>query len=89
MVAIPTAVTMVHAPACHYCEDARAALAELAVDYPIEVDLVAAEEPRGEALIAEHRAAMFPLVLVDGRYFSSGRLPRRKLRKYLDVRAVA
>ncbi len=31
---------------------------------------------------------MFPLVLVDGAFFSVGRLPRKKLRKLLVARAV-
>jgi hypothetical protein len=29
---------------------------------------------------------MFPLVLVDGAFFSSGRLPRKKLARLLDRR---
>ena len=32
---------------------------------------------------------MFPLVLVDGAFFSVGRLPRRKLRKVLTARGAA
>lgn len=85
----PTAVTVVHTTACHFCEDAEAALAELAGEFPLAVELVDGADPRGAALVREHRAGMFPLVLVDGAFFSSGRLPRRKLRKLLTVRAEA
>lgn len=81
-----TVITVVHSLACHFCEDAQQALADLAARYPLTVELVAAAEGRGEALVAEHRAPMFPLVLVDGAFFSSGRLPRKKLARLLDQR---
>jgi hypothetical protein len=81
-------ITLVHAPACHFCDDARAALADLAREYPLRVDLVDATSARGAALVGEHRPGMFPLVLLDGRVFSQGRLPRRKLRALLDRQAV-
>jgi thiol-disulfide isomerase/thioredoxin len=82
-------VTVVHAPACHFCDDARSTLQELADRYPLEVELVEADSPRGRGLLAEHRAGMFPLVVIDGAYFSAGRLPCRKLRKLLDARTAA
>ncbi len=84
----PAVVTVVHSPACHFCADAQAALADLAGEFPLTVDLVAAAEPRGEALVREHRAPMYPLVLVDGVFFSFGRLPRKKLRKLLKARTA-
>ena len=82
-------VTLVHSHACHFCDDARAVLAELATQFPLDVELIDATHPRGAALLDEHRAAMFPLVLVDGTYFSVGRLSRRKLRKLLGARLPA
>jgi glutaredoxin len=82
-------VTMVHAPACHFCDDARSTLDELAGSYPLEVELVEARSDRGRGLLAEHRAGMFPLILIDETYFSAGRLPRKKLRKLLDTRGPA
>lgn len=81
-----TSITVVHAPACHYCDDARTGLDELAREHPVRVDYVAASTPRGAQLLAAHRAAMLPLVLLDGEFFSSGRLPRRKLRGRLNAR---
>ena len=84
-----TAVTIVHAPACHFCEDAQHALAELAGEYPLTVHLIDAADEEGQALIAQHRAPMFPLVLIDGEFFSFGRLPRKKLGKLLEARAAA
>jgi hypothetical protein len=83
------AVTVVHSPACHFCDDARAALTDLATEFPLTVEFVDCTEPRGAALIREHRAGMYPLVLVDGAYLSAGRLPRKKLRAQLSSRFAA
>jgi hypothetical protein len=47
------------------------------------VRVVSIGDEAGRALMREHRAPMSPLVLLDGEYFSSGRLPRRKLEKRL------
>jgi hypothetical protein len=78
-------VTLVHAPACHFCEDARAALDEFGRECELAVELVEADSDVGQDLVARHRPAMFPLVLVDGAYFSAGRLPRGKLRAQLTA----
>ncbi len=74
-----TVVTVVHSPACHFCDDAEAALARLAESYPLLVDRVDIRSDRGQALVRVHRSPMTPLVLLDGEFFSFGRLPRRKL----------
>jgi hypothetical protein len=85
-----TTITLVHASACHFCADAQDALTGLARQHPIRVDLVAADSDTGQRLIGAHHPAMFPLVLVDGGFFSAGRLPRRKLRALLAAQpAVA
>jgi Glutaredoxin-like domain (DUF836) len=81
--AVPVVVTVVEAPACHLCEDAKSALAVLAGSYPLRINVVSITEAAGLALMQAHRAPMSPLVLLDGVYFSSGRLPRRKLEKRL------
>ncbi|MHB1063873.1 MAG: thioredoxin domain-containing protein [Georgenia sp.] len=76
-------ITVVHAPACHFCDDAERVLAVLAERFPLEVRVVEIESPEGDRLVAEHRPAMTPLVLVDDAFFSAGKLPRRKLEKLL------
>jgi hypothetical protein len=81
---MPT-ITLVHAPACQFCADAEAGLTSLALEFEFRVDLVAANSETGRVLVDGHRPAMFPLVLVDGAFFSQGRLPRRKLRALLAV----
>lgn len=75
-----------HAPACHLCEDADEVLLELGPSYALVVEHVDSRSERGQALVRTHRPAMNPLVLVDGAFFSSGRLPRRKLTALLDRR---
>jgi hypothetical protein len=79
----PVVVTVVEAPACHLCEDAKLVLTVLAQSYPMTVHVVSISDRPGRSLMSQHRAPMSPLVLLDGQYFSSGRLPRRKLERRL------
>lgn len=83
---VTTQVTLVESEACHFCEDARRVLADLAAVYPIAIETVDVRTPAGTELMQVHRASMSPLVLVDGLFFSHGRLPRRKLLKLLTGR---
>lgn len=82
----PVAVTLVHSPACHFCDEAQEVLAELGGDFAFELSVVPLESAVGATLVAVHRPAMYPLVLVDGAFFSSGRLPRKKLTRFLEAR---
>ena len=81
-------VVVVETGACHFCETARAVLAELRQEHALAVGFVDIDSIDGSALIREHRPAMYPLVLVDDEYFSAGRLPRRKLERLLRDRAA-
>lgn len=83
---VRTVVTVVHSPACHFCDDAQTVLAALAETYPLMSERVDIRSPQGQELLRVHRPAMSPLVLVDGEFFSFGRLPRRRLVKLLDAR---
>lgn len=78
--------TVVQSLACHFCDDADRALTELAENYPLVLDRVDIRSDRGRALVAAHRSPMSPLVLLDGTFFSAGRLPRRKLEAALEQR---
>ncbi|HQZ84237.1 MAG TPA: glutaredoxin [Actinomycetota bacterium] len=84
-----TRLTLVTAPGCHFCEDAHRTVKSL-IEHgtPLELEVVEATSPAGFALLAEHRPAMNPLILIDGTYFSAGRLPRRKLQALLAERAT-
>ncbi|WP_211223164.1 glutaredoxin family protein [Propionicicella superfundia] len=87
--AVP-AITLITSPGCHLCDDAHRVLATLADERRIVLGTVDAESPEGETVVAAHRPSVFPLVLLDGAYFSAGRLPRRKLAAALGLdRSVA
>jgi glutaredoxin len=75
----PPTVTLLVTTGCHYCEDAGDELAVRAERGDLELRVVRVDSEQGVALQAAHRPSMFPLVLLDGKPFSVGRLPRRKL----------
>lgn len=83
----PAQITLVTSTGCHFCRDAEEALDGFAADYPLVITSLDLRSPEGSALAQRHRAAMSPLVLLDGVFVSSGRLPRGKLRALLSARA--
>ena len=86
----PVQVTVVEAPSCHYCADAHEVLQQLINDgHPIDVSTLDVRDPAGQELMRGHGAAMSPLILVDGAFFSQGRLPRRKLARLLTNRPAS
>jgi len=80
-------VVVVTSTSCHLCEDALEALSELSREFPLSVREVDIRSLEGARIVADHRPPVPPAVLVDGALFSSGRLPRRKLRRYLETAA--
>lgn len=85
----PAQITIVESEACHFCAEAQHELTRLAATFPLTVATVDVHSAAGRDLMARHRAAMSPLVLLDGAFFSSGRLPRRKLIEVLEQRLGA
>ena len=85
----PPVLTVVRSPACHYCSDAETALERLAGEHALRVRYVELDSAEGQELVRVHRPGMNPLVLLDGAFFSQGRLPRRKLRAVLERRATS
>jgi hypothetical protein len=81
-------VTVVTGPG-QYSLDAQAALTDLARYFPLSVRMVAADSLAGEAVTRRHRPDSLPIVLLDGGFFSAGRLPRRKLARQLAARTCA
>ncbi len=81
-------ITLVESPACHFCQDARQAIDEIGREHPLELEIRDVRSTEGASLMQIHRAAMSPLVLLDGEFVSSGRLSRGKLRKLLSAREV-
>lgn len=83
-------VTVVETDGCHFCEDAHGVLDEFAnLGYSIDVTTHDLRSPEGQALMQHHRAALSPLVLVEGRFVSQGRLSRGKLTRLLEDRRRA
>ncbi len=82
-------ITVVKAEACHFCHDALQLLDEMTAEYPMRIRILDIRDPEGCALMQEHRAALSPLILVEGVFFSQGRLPRGKIRRLLAARAAA
>lgn len=87
-VAEPARIMLVESEACHFCDDAHRVLADLAETYPLVVETLDVRSDIGQRLMQAHRASMSPLVLLDGEFFSAGRLPRRKLSKSLGKRHI-
>lgn len=79
-------VVVVTSPACHFCEDALVVLAALESEYPLSIRAVDLDSDEGRTILERFRPPMPPFVVIDDRLFSSGRLPRKKLRKLLEGR---
>lgn len=77
-------VVVLTSDACHLCDDALETLAELAREYPLSIRSIDIDSEEGRALVARHRPPMPPAVLIEGELLSSGRLPRKKLRRLLE-----
>ena len=82
--ATPIEVVVVRSPACHLCEEALDALDQMRRRFSLDVRVVEIDSPEGRTIVARHRPAIPPAVLIDGRLFSSGRLPKKKLQRALE-----
>lgn len=81
-------VTLVRSPACHLCDAALDTLDRLRESTPLRLRVLEARSDEGQQLVAEHRAAMSPLVLLDGEFVSSGRLRTGRLLDLLRQRGA-
>jgi hypothetical protein len=79
-------VTLVRTATCYYCLEAEETLDALARARVVNLSIVEARSDEGRALVAQHGPRLAPLVLLDGEFFSSGRLPKRKLARTLGAR---
>lgn len=81
-------ITVVRAAACHLCDDAEDVLARAGAHTPFHLELIESDSAAGAELVCRHRPAAFPLILVDGEFFSQGRLSRGRLWALLDSRTA-
>lgn len=86
-VPVPRA-TLLTTSACHLCEDAHQELSRRAERGELSLEVVPADSEQGRRVIAEHRPAMLPLVLLGGRVLGHGRLSRRRLDAALQSRQL-
>ena len=78
-----TEVVLLTKTHCDFCEQAKAVLGRLAAEYVLEVREVALESEEGRRLALEAGAPFPPVLFMNGRPFSYGRVSERKLRRAL------
>ena len=79
-------VTLLTQTSCTFCEQAKETLARLSEEESFETEEISLETEEGRALGERHGVLFAPGVLVDGDFFSFGRLSERKLRRELQRR---
>ena len=68
---------------CYLCEQAKEVLERLRGEYDLTAREVTLDSEQGRSLASEAGAPFPPVVFIDGRAFSYGRLSERRLRKAL------
>lgn len=81
------AVALLTQDQCKFCDDAKAILDELAVEFPLDVTLVDLGTVEGRSLAASGGVMFPPGVFVNGDAICYGRVSKRKLRKELARRS--
>lgn len=84
----PTRITLLTQQDCGFCEDAKAILSRLAVEYPLTIDIVDLRSQLGEELAVRGGVLFPPGIFLDGEAFCYGRLSERKLRRELERRVA-
>ncbi len=85
----PIQVTLLTQAHCGLCEDAEDILGRLAREYPLTLTSVNLASAEGHHLALRYGIIFAPGVLLDGSFFSYGRLSERKLRRALAARLAA
>jgi hypothetical protein len=78
-----TRITLLTKTDCELCDQAKSVLARVALDLPIEIEVVALTSEAGQRLARDAGVLFPPGVLLDGEPFSYGRLSERRLRRAL------
>jgi len=84
-----TAITLLTQEDCAYCEHAKAVLARVGEDHPLEIIEISLTSEPGRALAARAGVHFAPGLLVAGRPFGYGRISERRLRRALQRLAAA
>ena len=78
-------VLLLTTESCHFCDHAKAVLAKVAEEYPLEVSEMPITSPEGRRLAERDGVYIAPGIYVDGELFGQGRLSAGKLRRRLEV----
>lgn len=76
-------VTLLTKEDCEFCDQAKGVLERLSGEYDLRVREVTLESDEGRSLALQSGAPFPPVVFLNGRSFSYGRVSERKLRKAL------
>jgi glutaredoxin len=79
-----TVVTVLTQTSCTFCEQAKETLGRLKQEYELDIVEVSLDTDEGRALGERHGVLFAPGILLDGEFFSFGRLSERKLRRQLQ-----
>jgi len=71
---------------CGFCEQAKALLARLSVEYGFSVSMLDLASQEGQALAVSSGLLFPPGIFLDGEPFSYGRPSERKLRREIERR---
>lgn len=81
-------ITLLTQDDCAYCDHAKAVLARVGAEFPLEVSEISLATDVGRRLAAQHGVLFAPGILLNGESFSYGRLSERRLRKSLSQLAI-
>ena len=81
-----TVITLLTQTSCSFCEQAKETLARLSQEESFETEEMSLETEDGRVLGERYGVLFAPGILVDGEFFSFGRLSERKLRRELQRR---
>ncbi len=80
-------VLLLTQPECVHCEMAVEVVDHLSAEYPLLLETLEIDSPRGRALAEQGGILFAPGVFLDGEAFSYGRLSERRLRRALARRS--
>ena len=79
-------VTLLTQADCALCDHAKAVLARVGADHPLQIDEIGLATDEGRRLALAAGVLFAPGVLLDGRPFGHGRVSERRLRRTLTTR---
>jgi glutaredoxin len=82
----PIQITLLSQSSCGFCDHAKEVLSRVGADYPLRITEIDLAGEEGQRLAARAGVLFAPGVLVDGEFFSFGRISERRLRRTLDQR---